>query len=360
MFHSIMKLFDSWKLRGLNFRNRIFVSPMCQYSSEDGFADDWHLVHLGSRAVGGAGLVMTEATAVVPEGRISFADLGIWKDEHIDMLSRTAAFIHAHGAACGVQLAHAGRKASTARPWDGPDSLLVSPERTWSPIYGPTGEPFSADGQSPRAMSVSDIAAAVDAFAKAAVRARTVGFDLVEIHAAHGYLLSEFLSPAVNTRDDKYGGDLAGRSRFLLETVDAVRKVWPEELPLFVRINSVDWLENGWTLEESVALAKMLSDHGVDLLDCSSGGATPDARPETGPGYQTAFASHIRREARIATGAVGMITEPVQADHIIRTGQADAVFLARELLRDPYWPLRAASALGEEISWPDQYKRAAR
>jgi 2,4-dienoyl-CoA reductase-like NADH-dependent reductase (Old Yellow Enzyme family) len=331
---------------------------MCEYSSIDGFANDWHLVHLGSRAVGGAGLVMTEAAAVTPEGRISPEDLGIWSDDHIEFLARITRFIHSQGSVAGVQLAHAGRKASTYRPWDGNGAV---PEESggWKNVVAPSAIPFAENYVPPRALAREGIQAVVRAFAEAASRARAAGFRVIEIHAAHGYLLSEFLSPLANHRTDEYGGAFANRIRLVLEVVRAVRGAWPESAPLFVRISATDWAEGGWTLDESVELAKHLKDAGVDLVDCSSGGNVPPSQIPVGPGYQTPFAERIRRDAKIMTGAVGMITDPAQADHIVRTGQADLAFIAREFLRDPYWPLRAARELGSSVPWPVQYVRAA-
>ena len=352
-----MHLFSPLTIREVTFRNRIAVSPMCEYSSEDGFANDWHLVHLGSRAVGGAGLVMTEANAVTPEGRISPADLGIWKDEHVAPLARAARFIKAQGAIPGTQLAHAGRKASTAVPWQGGQAL--TPEQGgWTPIQAPSAIPFSDAHQTPQALSAAAIGDLVAAFASAARRALDAGFEVVELHGAHGYLLNEFLSPLANHRTDDYGGSFENRTRLAREIVEAVRRVWPERLPLFLRISASDWAEGGWTLEDSVALATMLRPLGVDLIDCSSGGLVPYAKIPVGAGYQVPFAQEIRRLAGVATGAVGMITAPMQADQIIRSGQADLVFLAREFLRDPYWPLHAAQAVHQDVSWPPQYERA--
>ena len=330
---------------------------MCQYSSEDGFANDWHLVHLGSRAQGGAGLVALEAAAVLPEGRISPADLGIWKDEHIPFLSRIAAFIHAQGARTGMQLAHAGRKASTAAPWAGVG--LVSPaDGGWQPV-APSAIAFSPDYAVPTALNQAGIDAVKEAFRQAARRALEAGFDFVEIHAAHGYLLHQFLSPLANQRVDGYGGSFANRIRLTLEVVDAVRREWPERLPLFVRISVTDWADGGWNPDESVELARQLREHGVDLVDCSSGGLVSNVKIPLAPGYQVGFASRIRREAGIATAAVGLITEPAQANAIVAEGEADVVLLARATLRDPYWPMHAAAALGEPASWPKQYLRAA-
>ncbi len=351
-------LFDSLTIRGLTLPNRIVVSPMCEYSSTDGFANDWHLVHLGSRAVGGAGLVMTEATAVRPEGRISPEDLGIWSDDHVEFLSRITRFIHSQGSVAGIQLAHAGRKASTYRPWDGNGAV---PEEAggWKKVVGPSAIPFAEDYCLPQALDREGIEAVVRAFVVATGRARAAGFRVLEIHAAHGYLLSEFLSPLANHRTDEYGGAFENRIRLLLEVVAAIRGVWPEGAPLFVRISATDWVEGGWTLNESVELARRLKNSAVDLVDCSSGGNVPPAQIPVGPGYQTPFAERIRREANILTGAVGMITGSAQADHIIRTGQADVAIIAREFLRDPYWPLRAGRDLGYPVPWPVQYVRAA-
>ncbi|HEY7285509.1 MAG TPA: NADH:flavin oxidoreductase/NADH oxidase [Vicinamibacterales bacterium] len=350
-------LFDPLSLRSITLANRIIVSPMCQYSSVDGYSSDWHLVHLGSRAVGGAALVFTEATAVAPEGRISAHDLGIWDDGHVEGLSRIVRFVAGQSAVPGIQLAHAGRKGSTTRPWEG-IRALTSTEGAW-PVLGPSEVPFSADYPVPRPLSVDDIAAVVQAFRAAAVRARAAGFQVVEIHAAHGYLLHEFMSPLINTRADEYGGSFDNRIRLCLNVVDAVRAEWPGHLPLFVRISSTDWKDAGWDLDQSVELARRLRERGVDLIDCSSGGAVSDARVPLAPGYQVPFAARIRREAGVATGAVGLITTPEQADSIVRNGEADCVLLARQLLRDPYWPAHAAQALGVEMPWPAQYLRAA-
>ncbi|HVU50117.1 MAG TPA: NADH:flavin oxidoreductase/NADH oxidase [Polyangia bacterium] len=350
-------LFDPFTLRGLTLRNRIGVSPMCQYSSRDGFADDWHLVHLGSRAVGGAGLVFTEATAVEARGRISPEDLGLWKDEHVPALERVTRFVRAQGAAAGVQLAHAGRKGSTARPWEGGRPL--EPPRGWRPIVGPSALPFDEGFPVPEALSPDGIAAIIEAFAAAARRALAAGFDVVEVHAAHGYLLHEFLSPVSNRRDDAWGGSFDGRVRLFVEVVRAVRRHWPDARPLCVRLSTTDWLgPDGWQVEDSIALARRLRAEGVDLLDCSSGGIAPRVPIDAGPGYQTANAARLRAEAALPTAAIGLITSPAQAEHVLRTGQADMVFLARALLRDPYWPLRAAAELGAAIAWPPQYERA--
>jgi 2,4-dienoyl-CoA reductase-like NADH-dependent reductase (Old Yellow Enzyme family) len=350
-------LFDPLPIRSVTLANRIVTSPMCQYSSRDGFVNDWHLVHLGSRAVGGAALVMTEASAVAEEGRISPQDLGIYDEGHVPGLARIVRFIHAQKALAGIQLAHAGRKGSTRRPWE-PPGAIAPEEGGWQPI-GPTKEAFAEKYPVPRPLSLDEIPGIVRRFRTAAERALEAGFDVVEIHAAHGYLLHEFYSPLVNRRTDQYGGSFENRVRLCLEVVDSVRAVWPERLPLFVRISSTDWRDGGWDLDQSVELAQRLRDRGVDLIDCSSGGAVHDQQIVVGPGYQVPFAERIRREAGIATGAVGLITDATQADAIIRSRQADVVLLARELLRDPYWPLHAADKLGHAIPWPAQYLRAA-
>lgn len=351
-------LFSPLMLAGITLPNRIAVSPMCEYSCEDGFATDWHLVHLGSRAVGGAGLVFTEATAVLPEGRISPQDLGLWKDEHIAPLARVVEFLHAHGAYAGIQLAHAGRKASMSPPSE-PHRVVPPADGGWTNVVAPSAIPFAEDYAQPHALDAEGIARIKDAFRAAAGRALTAGFDVVEIHSAHGYLLHEFLSPLSNHRKDEYGGSFENRTRLLLETVDAVRSVWPTHLPVFVRISATDWTPGGWDVDQSVELARLLKARGVQLLDVSSGGNVAKAQIPVGPGYQTAFAERIRRESGLATGTVGMITDPAQADHILRTGQADMVLLAREFLRDPYWPLHAAQALHQAAAWPVQYLRAA-
>jgi len=352
-------LFSPLQIREVSFRNRIGVSPMCEYSSVDGFANDWHFVHLGSRAVGGAALVMTEAAAVLDSGRISPQDLGIYLDDHIPMLSRIFRFIEEQGAVPGVQLAHAGRKASTAVPWDGGGALAES-EQGWRPIFGPSAIPFSPKSPTPESLDERGIARIVEAFAEGAKRALKAGAKIVEIHSAHGYLLHEFLSPLSNTRNDCYGGSFENRTRIVRDVVNAIRQTWPASLPLFVRISASDWVEGGWTIHDSVCLAKQLQPLGVDLIDCSSGGIAPGIAIPAGPGYQVPFARQIRNEAGVSTAAVGMITAPEQADQIIRAGQADMVFLARELLRDPYWPLRAADELRQNGPWPKQYLRAKR
>lgn len=350
-------LFAPWRQRGLELKNRIVVSPMCEYSCQDGMANDWHFVHLGSRAIGGAGLVFTEASAVTPEGRISPDDLGIWDDRQIAPLARIVDFIHRHGSRAGLQLAHAGRKASTYAPWRGHGE--VPRDKGGWPTLAPSPLPFAAGYPQPRALAAAELPALAGAFAAAARRGLAAGFDVIEIHAAHGYLLHQFLSPLSNHRTDAYGGSFENRSRLLRETVIAVRAIWPENRALWLRISATDWAPGGWTAEDSVALARLLAPLGVDLVDCSSGGAVPVASIPEGPGYQTPFAARLRREAGVPTGAVGRITAPAQADHIIRSGQADVVILAREMLRDPYWPLRAARQLGQAAAWPVQYLRAA-
>ena len=350
-------LFSPFQLRSVTFPNRIGVSPMCQYSSQDGFATDWHLVHLGARAQGGAGLVILEASAVTAEGRISSGDLGIWKDEHLPNLQRIARFIHSQGACPGIQVAHAGRKASMSVPLNG-ERLLSSEEGGWQPV-APSAIAFSPTYATPQALDQPGIDATIEAFRLAAQRALAADFDFVEIHAAHGYLLHEFLSPLANKRTDAYGGSFENRTRLLLQVVDAVRAEWPAHLPLFVRISATDWAEGGWNIDESVQLAHLLRDHGVDLVDVSSGGQVPNAQIPVGPGFQVQFAARIRREANIPTAAVGLITDPAQANEIVAHGEADLVLLAREMLRDPYFPVHAAAALGETASWPAQYLRAA-
>ncbi len=351
-------LFDPLTIRGLTIPNRVFVSPMCEYSSRDGFATDWHLVHLGSRAVGGAGVVLTEATAVLPEGRISPHDLGIWSDAHVEALARIVSFVHGQGSVAGIQLAHAGRKASMRRPWDGP-GLLLEHEGGWSKVVAPSAVPYGDGYPMPHALTTGGIQEVVAGFVAAARRARAAGFGVIEIHAAHGYLIHEFLSPLSNQRQDAYGGSFENRTRLLREVVSAIRAVWPERAALFARISATDWVEGGWDLEQSIELARELKGLGVDLIDCSSGGNSHQAKIPVGPGYQTPFAERIRQDVGILTGAVGMITSSTQAEQIVSTGQADAVIIARELLRDPYWPLRAARELGQVASWPAQYLRAA-
>lgn len=353
-----MELFQPLELRGVRLRNRIAVSPMCEYSSQDGFANAWHLVHLGSRAVGGAALVFTEAAAVSPEGRISPADLGVYRDEHVPKLREIVEFIHHNGAVAGMQLAHAGFKASTAPPWEGGDP--VRPEDGgWARVLAPSAVPFKEGWIVPHALEHAEIRAVVEQFAAAARRALAAGFRVLEIHAAHGYLLHEFLSPLTNKRDDDYGGSFENRTRIVCEAVQAVRAQMPEDVPLFVRVSASDWVKGGWTVEDSAALARDLKPLGVDLIDASSGGIVPHAKIPLGPGYQVPFARHIREHARIATGAVGLITGARQANDIIASGSADLVLLAREMLRQPNWPLLAAAQLGVDAPyWPKQYLRA--
>ncbi len=346
-------LFSELQIRGVKLRNRIAVSPMCQYSSVYGAVSDWHLVHLGSRAVGGAGLVMVEATAVEPRGRITTYDLGIWDDKHIDPLKALAGFIADQGAAPAIQLAHAGRKACTARPWEG-GKPLGRQEGRWQPI-GPSALAFDKGYQVPAAATDDDILNIVELFRVATKRAVSADFKLIELHSAHGYLLHSFLSPLSNTRTDKYGGSLDNRMRLLLQIVSTVRKEMPDDMPLLVRISATDWAEGGWDLEQSIQLGKRLARAGVDLIDCSSGGLVPDAKVEVSPGYQVPFSDAIRREAAVMTAAVGMIKSAPQADEIIKNGQADLVLLAREMLRDPYWALHAAETLGHKLPSPPQY-----
>ena len=350
-------LFDPFTSRGLMLPHRIVVSPMCEYSSIDGFANDWHLVHLGSRAVGGAALVITEATAVSAEGRISPYDLGIYNDAHVETLQRIIRFIHSQGSAAGMQLAHAGRKGSTARPWEGHSAVPLE-EGGWIPV-APGSEPFSDTYPVPRALDATEIGGIVEAFREAAIRAREAGFDLIELHGAHGFLIHEFLSPITNQRTDRYGGSFENRIRLCVEVVDSVREVWPEHSPLWLRISATDWVPGGWDVDEAVELSRRVRDHGVDLIDCSSGGLALHQQIRLGPGYQVPFADRIRREAHIATGAVGLITTAQQADEIIRQEKADCVLLAREMLRDPYFPLHAAQQLGVKLPWPAQYLRVA-
>lgn len=351
------QLFDPFTLRGVALRNRVGVSPMCMYSSEDGFPSDWHLVHLGSRAVGGAGLVMTEATAVEARGRISPQDAGIWSDAHVDAYRRITTFIKEHGSVAGIQIAHAGRKASTLRPWQGSGGIADA-DGGWQPV-APTAEPFEPSYRTPRALTVAEIADIRKAFGQAAARAHAAGFEWLEIHAAHGYLAHEFLSPLCNNRTDEYGGSFDNRIRFLIETTREVRRAWPENKPLAVRLSATDWKEGGWTIEDSIALSIRLKEEGVDLIDCSSGGIIPGVKIPVEPGYQVPLSTAVRHGADIATAAVGLITDPDQANAIIAEGKADTLLLARESLRDPYWPLHAAKALGQEGPKPSiQYARA--
>jgi 2,4-dienoyl-CoA reductase-like NADH-dependent reductase (Old Yellow Enzyme family) len=350
-------LFQPISFRGVTLKNRIVVSPMCQYSSADGLADDWHLVHLGSRAVGGAGLIFVEATAVTAEGRITPGDMGIWDDRHIEPLARIARFIHRMGGIAGIQLAHAGRKASCLVPWQGGGRLKTPEEGGWE-VVAPSVIPFREGDPLPRALDSEGIEMIVAEFAAAARRAIQAGFRVIEIHGAHGYLLHSFLSPLSNKRTDSYGGSLENRMRMLLRVATALRQTIPDDVPLFTRISSTDWVEGGWDIDQSVELARALKSAGVDLIDCSSGGLVPGAVVPVAPGYQVPFAAAILAQADIPTGAVGLITEPDQADAIIKSGQADLVFLAREMLREPYWALKAGQALGQEQKWPVQYERA--
>jgi 2,4-dienoyl-CoA reductase-like NADH-dependent reductase (Old Yellow Enzyme family) len=350
------KLFERLKIREIEFHNRIWVSPMCQYSSVDGMPTDWHLVHLGSRAVGGAGLVMMEATAVSPEGRISPSDAGIWSDAHAEAYKRITKFIKTHGAIAGIQLAHAGRKASTAEPWNG-GKKVDETNGGWETV-APSAIPFADDYPMPREMTKNDIEKATNDFVAAAKRSVEAGFEVIEIHAAHGYLFHEFLSPLSNKREDEYGGSLENRMRFPLAVATIVRETISETLPVFVRISATDWVEGGWDLEESIEFCKRLKAIGIDLIDCSSGGNVPHAKIPVAPGYQVPFAAAIREKAGIKTCAVGMITDPVQAEEILQKEEADAIFIAREFLRDPYFPFRAAHELGAKINVPVQYGRA--
>lgn len=350
------KLFSQLTLRGLTVKNRVFVSPMCQYSANDGMAGAWHQVHYGAMAVGGSGLVMLEATGVAPEGRISPFDLGLWTDRQAQTLAPIARFIREQGAVAAIQLAHAGRKASTAAPWDGGGPLDAA-QGGWLPL-APSAQPFTSAHPKPKEMLGTEIEDLVTHFTNAARRALEAGFQVAEVHMAHGYLLHEFLSPLTNRRKDEYGGSLENRARLPLAVAKAVRELWPQDLPVFVRISATDWVDGGWDLTQSIQLAKWLKEIGIDLIDCSTGGLTADAKIPAAPGFQTPFATDLRRAAGIAVGTVGLITDPAQAEHILVTGQADAVFLGRELLRDPHWPLRAAQALGSEPAWPRQYQRA--
>jgi 2,4-dienoyl-CoA reductase-like NADH-dependent reductase (Old Yellow Enzyme family) len=349
-------LFTPFQQRSVTLRNRVVVSPMCQYSCADGLADEWHLVHLGSRAIGGAGAVIAEATAVAPEGRISPADCGLWNDAQAQAFRPVSAFIKAHGAVPGIQLAHAGRKASTAAPWHG--GAPVGPDGDGWRTVAPSPLRFSGGYPEPHELAEGEIAELVAAFAAATRRSLAAGFEIVEVHMAHGYLLHQFLSPLTNRRNDAYGGDLEGRMRFPLQVARAVRGEWPETLPLWVRISATDWVEGGWDPAQSIALARHLAALGIDLIDCSSGGLVPHAHVPVAPGYQVPFAAAIRRGAGIATGAVGLITQSVQAEQILAAGDADVVLLARAFLRDPYWPLHAARELGAAAPWPPQYLRA--
>jgi len=353
----VTHLFEPLKLREIVLGNRIGIPPMCQYSANEGIASDWHFVHYGSRAVGGAGLMIIEATAVAPEGRISPGDLGIWDQKHIAPLARIARFAKEQGCVAALQLAHAGRKASVAFGWQTQRALSKS-EGGWA-IVAPSSVPFGDGYAVPREVDETDIRQLVAQFAAAGRRALECGFEAIEIHAAHGYLLHQFLSPLSNRRKDAYGGSFENRTRIVREVIAAIREIWPQRLPLLIRLSATDWVDGGWDVEETVALCRNLKAIGVDLVDVSSAGLVPNAAVPAGPGFQTDFAARVRREAQIATAAVGLITSPVQADHIIRTGQADMVLLGREILRNPYWPLAAAQALGQTTSWPKQYLRAA-
>ncbi|MEI8006061.1 MAG: NADH:flavin oxidoreductase/NADH oxidase [Bacteroidota bacterium] len=350
------QLFKPIKIKSVDFKNRLVVSPMCQYSGTEGFANDWHLVHLGSRASGGAGLVIAEATSVSPEGRISIDDIGIWKDEHIPFLKRINDFIISQGSVPGVQLAHAGRKASNVAPWKG-ERLLSQAEGGWVCV-APSAIRFSNEAALPSALSIEGIEKVVYDFTAAAKRSVEAGFKVIEIHAAHGYLMHQFLSPLSNTRPDEYGGSFENRTRLLIRVTEGIRKSIPEDYPLFVRISCTDWADGGWNVAESVALVRILKGMGVDLMDCSSGGLVPGVKIPLGPGYQVGFSETVRKETGILTGAVGMITTAAQAESILEKGQADLILMARELLRDPYFPLHAAFELGDDIAWPKQYLRA--
>lgn len=350
------KLLSPLTIRDIKLRNRIVISPMCMYSAVDGFANDWHLVHLGSRAVGGAGLVIQEATAVSAEGRISPGDLGLYNDEHIKMLQRITSFIHQQGAVAGIQLAHAGRKASCARAWDG-GKQLKNNDGGWTTI-APSAITYHSDDDAPQALDIEGIQKVISDFRNAAKRAHKAGYKVIDIHAAHGYLVHQFLSPLSNHRTDSYGGSFENRVRLLLEIVEAIRTVWPLKLPLFVRISATDWAEGGWDIDESVKLASILKVKGVDLIDTSSGGMVHNAKVPVGPGYQVPFAERIKKESGILSGTVGLIAQPQQAEDILQREQADLIFIARESLRNPYFAINAAKVLGDEIEWPLQYLRA--
>lgn len=349
------KLFSSLNIKNITLKNRIVMSPMCQYSATEGFVNDWHVVHLGGRAVGGAGLIISEAAAVMPEGRITPGDLGIWSDEHILGLSRITRFIHQQGAVAGIQLAHAGRKASCAIPWEG-GKQLGADQGGWQTV-GPANIPFIDSDTPPSALNKEGIGKVVAGFRAAAERALIAGFKVIEIHSAHGYLLHEFLSPLSNNRTDEYGGSFENRIRLLRQVIESVQYVWPAENPLFVRLSATDWTDGGWTKEESVRLAVILKEMKVDLIDCSSGGNVPNARIPVGPGFQVQFSAALR-ETGIKTGAVGLITSAAQAESILGEGKADLVLFGRELLRNPYFPLSAARELGDDIEWPLQYLRS--
>lgn len=351
------QLFTPYHIKSVTLRNRVVISPMCEYSSVDGFANNWHLVHLGAFATGGAGLIITEAAAVSPEGRISFADLGIYKDEHIEKLKEITDFIHEHGAVAGIQLAHAGRKGSQHEPWNGGTQILSNQPNGWKNV-APSAIPFKPNEETPVELDKAGIQKVKADFRTAASRALTAGFKLIEIHGAHGYLINQFLSPVSNHRTDEYGGSFENRVRLLLEIVAEIKDVWPADLPLFVRLSVSEWTEGGWSVNDSIALAKLLKEEGVDLIDSSSAGNVYGAKIDVKPGYQVPFAEAVRRGADIPTGAVGLITEAQQAEAILQAGQADLIFIAREALRDPHFALRAAHQLGAEIKWPVQYERA--
>lgn len=350
------KLFSPLKIRETTFKNRIFVSPMCQYSAVDGMPNNWHLVNYGSRAVGGASLVIVEATGICPEGRITPSCLGLWSDEQRDALKSIVDFIRQQGSIAGIQIAHAGRKASCDSPWNG--SGFLPPEKGGWQTVAPSAVALTPQHATPHALTLTEIDVIFEQFMAATRRALEAGFEVVELHCAHGYLLNSFLSPLTNQRDDEYGGSLENRCRLALRLAQAMRGFWPQDKPMFARISATDWVQGGWDIAQSVQLAKWMKEIGVDLIDCSSGGLIMDAKIPVGPGYQTPFATVIRQQSGIATGAVGMITAPSQAEHILATGQADAVLLARELLRDPYWPLHAARELRADVAWPLQYVRA--
>lgn len=350
------KLWTPLSIKEITLKNRIVISPMCQYSCADGFGTDWHLVHLGSRAIGGAGLIIQEATAVSPEGRISPGDAGIYKDEHQEKWGQVTKFIQQNGAVAGIQLAHAGRKASCYVPWQGGKQISVK-EGGWK-TFAPSAIPYRDEDETPLEMNPGDIKKVIADFRSAAFRALQTGYRLIEIHAAHGYLIHEFLSPLSNKRTDEYGGSFENRTRLLLEVVTAIQCEWPAHYPLFVRISATDWAEGGWTEIESIQLSGILKQKGVDLIDCSSGGLVQHAKIPVGPGYQVSFAEHIRKETGIMTGAVGLITEPHQAEDILQNERADLIVIARASLRDPYFPIHAAKALGDDVTWPSQYERA--
>jgi 2,4-dienoyl-CoA reductase-like NADH-dependent reductase (Old Yellow Enzyme family) len=349
-------LFSPLKIKNVELKNRILLSPMCQYSSEDGFANDWHLVHLGSRAVGGAAIVFTEATAVVPEGRISPNDLGIWKDEHITFLKKITDFIKKQGSVPGIQIAHAGRKSSQLPPWKG-SKELTEEQGGWR-TYAPSAIPFKEDQIAPNEMTEAEIKKTIQHFQDAALRAKKAGFEVIELHGAHGYLINEFLSPASNKRKDSYGGSFENRTRFLLEIIESVRKVWEEENPLFLRISATDWKEGAWTLNDSIKLTTLLKTKTIDLIDCSTGGNVAHVKIPVKPLYQVEFSESIKKVTGMLTGTVGLITTSEEANAIIEENKADVVLLGREMLRDPYFPLRAAAELNTEINWPLQYERA--